>query len=779
MMSTTRRPSRRAAPLGTVGLNSRRTPWVAWLALAVAQIAPWPVAHAGVPEDVVARADETVASLDAKTRDLERDLGPGVMSENDALRRFEDSMFHQLVGNHEPAAEGFFALVTTGALGDAGLHLDSEWYLAEALLGMENYETAEQRFLVVANDMAHPFREDAVRRLLELYAAKGDTEAFNALYEREIASGRVAPTPQITYSLGRAFYRQGLRARAAEAFASVPPGTDFHAKAQYHLGVIAVVEERLDDAVAAFEATANLSIDSADGRRVHDLALLALGRIHYERGEFLSASEEYNRIGGDSEYQADKLYEVIWTAIKQERYKDALTNIEIFLLAFPEHRYSAQLVLNQGHLSVQSSDWSGALVSYEQVIVDYEPVRARFATLADRTVNQDDAVAAVLDASRPELEGGLPTYALAMMRADPELTRAVDVFHDLQRQAKDIALSERIIQELGAVISGGSIGSLERLRYDAIQLQAEVLAARLELLVGEGAALEAGDPASVAAASDLGRRRADLQAQLDQGRQQVASHAERLRAYEQRLHDLQVESLRLQGQIDETEVGVVELRRQLRENTTLTPGSRQQIEQDIAALESDATSARNDLAAIDAQVGQLSVPNVLAAMASSGLDLAALEADLDALSRDYATARGGRRTLTSDRSDGLHIALDRNFERLQIVIAGAVSTETSELGRFKKRFAEEVAEVEKQRVEHTAFDAEARDVSLELTRDGFGRLEDFFAESVLQADMGIVDVYWAQKLEIADEIVRMKEEKDALLTELQSRFKLIRQKIGE
>ena len=73
----------------------------------------------------------------------------------------------------------------------------------------------------------------------------------------------------------------------------------------------------------------------------------------------------------------------------------------------------------------------------------------------------------------------------------------------------------------------------------------------------------------------------------------------------------------------------------------------------------------------------------------------------------------------------------------------------------------------------------ARDVSLALTRDGFGRLEDFFAESVLNADMGIVDVYWSQKLEVADEIVRIKEEKDALLTDLQTRFKLIRQKIGE
>jgi hypothetical protein len=64
-----------------------------------------------------------------------------------------------------------------------------------------------------------------------------------------------------------------------------------------------------------------------------------------------------------------------------------------------------------------------------------------------------------------------------------------------------------------------------------------------------------------------------------------------------------------------------------------------------------------------------------------------------------------------------------------------------------------------------------------LTKDGFGRLEDFFAESVLKADMGIVDVFWSQKLEVSDEIVRVKEEKSELLSELERRFSLIRQKL--
>ena len=397
------------------------------------------VALAGPAEESLAVADEAIASLDDEVSQLERDLGPGgLVDELSAVNRFQDSMFHHLIGEHEPAAEGFFALVTTGSLSDAGLHRDAEWYLAESLLGMRNYVTAEQRFRIIVEDMQHPFRVDAVRRLLELYTQKGDVESFRALYNDEIVSGRVPATPEVVYSLARSFYQQGDLAEAQRFFEQVEPGTDWHAKARYYIGVIAVAQERLDDAIAEFQRVALLSITTADSRRVQDLALLALGRIHYERGDYLQASTEYNRIGGDSEYEADKLYEVIWTSIKQERFRDAINNIEIFLLAFPEHRYSAQLMLNQGHLAVQASDWSGALVSYEQVIVDYEPVRTRFASLADPTVDSDETVSAVLDASRPELEGGLPSYALSMMRADPELSRAVAVFQDLEVQRSDI-----------------------------------------------------------------------------------------------------------------------------------------------------------------------------------------------------------------------------------------------------------------------------------------------------------------------------------------------------
>jgi hypothetical protein len=58
-------------------------------------------------------------------------------------------------------------------------------------------------------------------------------------------------------------------------------------------------------------------------------------------------------------------------------------------------------------------------------------------------------------------------------------------------------------------------------------------------------------------------------------------------------------------------------------------------------------------------------------------------------------------------------------------------------------------------------------------------LEDFFADSVVKADMGVVDVFWAQKLETADELERVRTERERQMDELERRFQLIRENMGE
>jgi hypothetical protein len=167
---------------------------------------------------------------------------------------------------------------------------------------------------------------------------------------------------------------------------------------------------------------------------------------------------------------------------------------------------------------------------------------------------------------------------------------------------------------------------------------------------------------------------------------------------------------------------------------------------------------------------------------------AAAEGDYDRVERDISGLRSSlgalrRASLDSSSSsmlgkiDGMHSSL----ERADLILAQAGDRigplELEELGRIRERFDLEVANVVRQRGELTETLTRAEDVSIALTRSGFGRLEDFFAASVLRADVGIVDVYWAQKVEVSDEKTRVIEERNALRDQISRRFELIEQKL--
>ena len=88
----------------------------------------------------------------------------------------------------------------------------------------------------------------------------------------------------------------------------------------------------------------------------------------------------------------------------------------------------------------------------------------------------------------------LPPYAMSMVMADRDLSRAITVYRDLEDQRQNIAASESIIRELKGVLENAEgIGGFDQIRYDLqldrslgvqrhyelAQLEADVLAQTL------------------------------------------------------------------------------------------------------------------------------------------------------------------------------------------------------------------------------------------------------------------------------------------------------------
>jgi len=723
---------------------------------------------------------EVDASQITKTTDsLEEQVAPGrgFITEHQATERYQDYVYLFMVGDYETAAEGFFTLVTTAALSDAGLHRDAEWYLAESLFSMGNLATAEARYQVIADDMQHPFRDDAVRRLLELYASSGQVQAFYALYEQEIVQGRVRPTDIITYAVAKAFYRSDDMPAAKKNFNAFAADSPFYRKARYFLAAIEVREGNLEGALPYFNEIIELSVNTLEDREVLDLSLLGLGRVFYEQGRYQEAAEIYGKIGGDSEYLADKLYEITWTFIKQEEFREALRGVEIFLLAYPEHQYAAQLRVLQGHLFMMQENHDDALSAYESVIVDYTPVRDKFADLAssDEDPGQYFQKIIDLDAAAGTAEG-LPPFAVAMMLSDAELSRSLTVYRELERQRQNVEISEGLIVELEKVLgSSAGIGGFDQLRYDVLLSQGRGKELMLELLTSEIAYTRACGGASVQGPLDAVEAEMKKTADLMQGagqqrelRQQEKQ--EELQAVREDIEKVQQELSALQGEADL-------IRKQLATTTQLN-------EDEIADLENRLGDIDEEIASMTERVGELKGEEATIAKETSSdaaLDREVIAAIISVEKSAKAHRRGcssEEATILFQRVDGLRTALRHDQSRLGKVRERIETNESSEMGRIRTRFNFEVREVAAQRALLDKTILEAQDVSIGLTRAGFGRLEDFFSESVLKADMGVVDVYWAEKLDVADQKAKVQSEKAALLSDLEARFQLIRQKLN-
>jgi hypothetical protein len=96
---------------------------------------------------------------------------------------------------------------------------------------------------------------------------------------------------------------------------------------------------------------------------------------------------------------------------------------------------------------------------------------------------------------------------------------------------------------------------------------------------------------------------------------------------------------------------------------------------------------------------------------------------------------------------------------------------------LRQRLSEErsIVGVTSSVLENTSTDAEG--LAARITQDEFGRLKEQFADTIMRADVGIVDVYWIRKTAVSDEALRLRQEQADRLDDLDRRFQVLNQKL--
>jgi tetratricopeptide (TPR) repeat protein len=716
----------------------------------------------------------------------------GLIGAAEARQRYEDAVYSYLIGEYEEAATSFFALVESEALVTKALAQDSEWYLAECLFEMGNLSTAQDAYeKIAAVGSSHPFFADAVIRELEIYGLSRDFDRVQELYREYFTdpsrANYIEPNALIKYTIAKVYYRKGAEgyARAKGVFSEIQPTSPYYSRARYFMGTILASGGDYEAALREFQLAAEVEPSTAATREVQELAWLALGRLYYETGNYTQATVYYQRLDSSSEFFADQLYELAWTYIKQESWPEALQAIEIFLIAYPDHRYTMQLQITQGHLYMKDEGFEKALVSYETVVDQYTPIQQRLVELESERDSAAQIFAEMSEGDAFANRLGLPAFAVEMLVGGEEVARAVTATEELSRQKQDLALSRDLIAEVETALSGtvDSIGTfnrgrvgIQRVREMSLGLRSELVGAELDYLIESAPESYRPELRELKERYQLlGSTTQDLQGAETEGVDRYEMHLEQVRAVQavafqvQQLNaDLRAEATAIQNQLRSSQLSA--------EDDAYALSLIAEVNAELASSEQRLAYVQTD--AVRGRVMR-SVPRQGTDENSEQWSL--LAGDYDELHRLLNTYWS--RTQTLER-DGLFGQVTDLWARMVAVeqLAGNThdrlnATEGEELARVRQRFSEErsIVGVTSSVLENTAADAQA--LAARITQDEFGRLREQFADTIMRADVGIVDVYWIRKSDVSGEATRLRQEQADRLDELDRRFQVLNQKL--
>ena len=766
-----------------------------------------------VTTDRLRDLEDELGSVSAEVDDTRLNFSErsGLIGVSEARRRYEDAVYAFLVGDYEGAATSFYILVQSRALGNADLAQDSEWYLAECLFELENYRTSEEAYRsIVDKGSTHPYFADAVRRNLEVYALLGDDAGFTAYYNTWIVSGKVPATDIVNYTLAKSFSRRGEVARAKSMFDNIGPTSAWYTRARYQLGVLMISEGNLKQAVLEFQKVEAVVVTDTDQKRVHELALLALGRLYYELGDFAQASAYYGKIGAESEEFADKLYESVWSFVKQggaaeaafeaaapnsreaelatvdanARWGDALGQVDNFLMAFPEHRHTAQLHVLQGHLHMKLKGYDAARTAYEEVVASYTPVAARLEELGQGTTEARRFVERMGDTGGTS---GLPAYAVQKLLGGDRVSRAISAYLETNRQEQELQRAERDVADLLTALSSekDSLGmfvaarnQLTTMRGSALAMRSRLLGVELQYLKGRSSGTVRGELVALSAELDK------LVESGSASESNVSATTDRVQVYEAQVREVQQRAFRVQQVAEEAIASGRSLAEVLSDGSSKLPRAEQErLRAELDVARADLAKSAGELDSLQSDVTRKRVMRPLET-GSVQEDQVGRAGALVSFAKLRARVAGYRRAAQDTDSAATFAQIDRLWTTLDVLEKNSAeaarvvaSGEAREGQAVRQRLASTAQKVIELRRD---IDGSAVAAELMATRAVLAGLRDLqleFEADVIDAEKGIVDVYWLRRMENSDERDMLVDERSELLQDLDDRFRVVRENL--
>jgi len=639
---------------------------------------------------------------------------------------------------------------------------ESLFKLAESLFLNKNYISASRYYEVLLAEKPYSrFQVEALKRLIASSYYLGEYSKAKTYYAEFLNIGYdMARDQELVYFLAKALFFDKQYDEAQEIFKTVRNESTFYPQSLYFLGVITLQRGEMDTALSFFKQLTDLPGEKGYSRyeAVRDLAILAQGRILFEKGDFPGATDAYLKLDRGSDLFAEAYFELCWAYIRREQYEKALDALRLIKYIAPGSLVVPQAALLEGNLLIKLRKYAEAMLLFNNVVKEYADIRNELNTLKK-------SGRSFFDQSLGADEGKFSLYSplvRSLLKNNKKFSHAIRLHDDLKSIEMELEQVSKMESKLASIVESKNaasifpplkegteqaISSQNRLSF----LRNEILKVRAEIALS---LLSEQDRKRYQALEQeketMQKKIADLMPKSTKDiEEKVARNAKQLIAFGEELHRSSIRMKALYDQLDA--VGEYHLR-QAGQPENADPRITEKIEQEkkrTREMMEQITSFKKETE--DDKNRMLLGGNMLAQMVFVRDAYDKIIAEQEKLILLVPVAAGAEHQKAkeiSTRIDDLSKKITLFNEKLNEVIGGIIQN-------IKDSFESEKIKIEEYKSQLLSLRRETAEIASLAMHTNIAKVNQVFDDLVLKADQGIIDVAWEKKDEATQNLKRL------------------------
>lgn len=658
--------------------------------------------------------------------------------------------------------------------------------LGQALFLDRNYQTAERVFTRLVDPPDPKYHEEALAHLVEIALRTGDTPRMERWFSR--ISALPGSRPDTHYVIGKALFHAAepgddrQLTRALASFARIPADTPRFLQAQYYAGAIHIAQGRPEQARQAFQdIVSGADLHAGTDPHLVELAHIALGRLYAEQGDSARAVDQYQFVPVDSPSYETALFEMAVAYLNAGNLRQAKNTLDILMLSVTDDRIEADAQVLRGRIDILLGEYAEAGEVYDGILDRFARVRAELGDFMGRRDGLDTFFRWMMRSGEDTLGLSQPLSdrVTRWVAAGDTITDVRSVMDDLSRTRSDLADSRQMAARLRAALAApnrvelfanlrdGWTRTLE-VENQLVRLNQEALDLRLSRLDLR----RCGEVAGALEEADAKRR------ELEEGFRHVPQTAIAHRQRVDRVHGRYAD-LKRQAFLVETSIRLLAkqmdaidswLKRTTYEDPAARPEAGRQREilarvaEERRLLEALKQDLDETVAALEAAEGRVGSGDH-ADQSEAGLKQRLLEShrQVQRLVQSCEERGGGGQPSLEEVHARVWRALD-GAARLEKAIAASADRKASEVQRIVEA---ELRDLDRHEEGLAAAEQRALVVARSLGEQVFREAEARLSDVVLEADLGLVDLAWQRRQEVADEMRALQEQHAAEVQRLE------------